>query len=143
MSLGKNTVRMIRSSMRKPFIYRVLYHWSQYLLCKPFVLYSDHEALKFINHQHKLNRRHAMWIEFLHAYSFTIKHKTGVQNVVANVLSRNNALLTSLHIEIIGFDIMKELYCDDEDFRNIWKAYEQRLSKTLSLLIDSFLKVPY
>ena len=37
-------------------IYKALYHWSQYLLCKPFVLYSDHEALKFINHQHKLNR---------------------------------------------------------------------------------------
>ena len=38
-------------------IYRALFHWSQYLLYKPFVLFPDHEALKFINHQHKLNRR--------------------------------------------------------------------------------------
>ena len=36
-------------------IYRALFHWSQYFLYKPFVLFSDHEALKFINHQHKLN----------------------------------------------------------------------------------------
>ena len=27
-------------------IYRALYHWSQYLLAKPFVLFNDHEALK-------------------------------------------------------------------------------------------------
>ena len=48
-------------------IYRALFHWSQYLLCKPFVLFSDHEALKFINHQHKLNRRYETWVEFLQA----------------------------------------------------------------------------
>ena len=59
-------------------IYRALYHWSQYLLAKPFVLFSDHEALKFINHQYKLNRRHATWVEFLQVYNFTIKHKASV-----------------------------------------------------------------
>ncbi|GJS56056.1 putative reverse transcriptase domain-containing protein [Tanacetum coccineum] len=56
-------------------IVRALDHWSQYLLSKPFVLYSDHEALKFINGQHKLDRRRALWVEFLQAYIFVIKHK--------------------------------------------------------------------
>ena len=65
-------------------IYRALYHWSQYLFCKPFVLYSDHDELKFINHQYKLNKRHAMLVEFLQAYSFTIKHKVSVQNVIVD-----------------------------------------------------------
>ena len=102
-------------------IYRVLFHWSQYLLYKPFVLFSDHEALKFINHQHKLNRRHATWVEFLQAYNFTIKHKAGVHNVVADALSRRHALVTSMQVQVVGFDVLKELYEEDADFGEIWK----------------------
>ncbi|GKE37948.1 putative reverse transcriptase domain-containing protein, partial [Tanacetum coccineum] len=33
--------------------------WPHYLLSNEFVLFSDHEALKFINGQHKLKFRHA------------------------------------------------------------------------------------
>ena len=102
-------------------IYRALFNWSQYLLYKPFVLFSDHEALKFINHQHKLNRRHATWVEFLQAYNFTIKHKTGVHNVVADALSRRHALVTSMQVQVVGFDVLKELYEEDVDFGEIWK----------------------
>ena len=56
-----NDTRKKYSTYDKEFyaIYRALSHWSQYLLAKPFVQYSNHEALKFINHQHKLNKRHA------------------------------------------------------------------------------------
>ena len=100
-------------------IYRALFHWSQYLLYKPFVLFSDHEALKFINHQHKLNRRHETWVEFLQAYNFTIKHKAGVHNVVADALSRRHALVTSRQVQVVGFDVLKELYEEDADFGEI------------------------
>ena len=72
-------------------IYRALSQWSQYLLYKPFVLFPDYEAFrKFINHQHKLNKRHATRVEFLQAYNFTIKHKVGVHNGVADALSRKH-----------------------------------------------------
>ena len=62
-----NEARRKYSTYDKEFyaIYRALSQWSQYLLYKPFVLFSDHEALKFINHQHKLNKRHATWVQFL------------------------------------------------------------------------------
>ena len=103
-------------------IYRALFHWSQYLLYTPFVLFSDHEALKFINHQHKLNRRHATWVEFLQAYNFTIKHKAGVHNVVADALSRRHALVTSIQVQVVGFDVLKQLYEEDADFGEIWKV---------------------
>ncbi|XP_074289015.1 uncharacterized protein LOC141614158 [Silene latifolia] len=34
-------------------IIKALMHWNHYLMPKPFVLHSDHEALKYINGQHK------------------------------------------------------------------------------------------
>jgi len=46
-------------------IVRCLEHWSHYLIAKEFILHSDHEALKYIQGQHKLNSRHAKWVEYL------------------------------------------------------------------------------
>jgi len=47
---------------------RALDHLSHYLRPKQFVLYSDYEALKYLNGQHKLNPRHAKWVEFLQSF---------------------------------------------------------------------------
>ena len=84
--------------------------------------FLDHEALKFINHQHKLNQRHATWVEFLQAYNFIIKHKAGVHNVVVDALDRRHALVTSMQVQVVGFDVLKELYEEDADFVEIWKV---------------------
>lgn len=111
------------STYEKEFyaIIRALDHWSHYLLPKPFILFSDHEALKFINGQQKLNRRHALWVEFLQAYSFVIKHKAGSQNQVADALSRRHMLLSTLQVSVVGFEILKELYKGDPYFGAIWE----------------------
>ncbi|GJS32148.1 RNA-directed DNA polymerase [Tanacetum coccineum] len=60
-----------------------------------FMLFSDHEALKYINGQHKLKPRHAKWVEFYQAFSFSIIHKAGSQNQVADALSRRHSLVTT------------------------------------------------
>ena len=75
---------------------------------------------KFINHQHKLNKRHAAWVEFLQSYNFTIKHKSGVQNVVADALSRKHSLLSAMEVKVVGFETFKDLYENDVDFGSIW-----------------------
>ena len=41
---------------------QTLKHWRHYLICKEFILFSDHEALKWLNSQKKVNPRHAKWI---------------------------------------------------------------------------------
>jgi len=53
-----------------------------------FILHSDHEALKNIKGQHKLNSHHANWVEYLQLFHFTIKHRSGKLNEGANALSR-------------------------------------------------------
>ncbi|KAI4370397.1 hypothetical protein MLD38_018752 [Melastoma candidum] len=83
------------------------------------MLHTDHEALKYINGQHKLSRRHAKWVEFLQAFTFVLKHKPGAKNVVADALSRKMTLLTAMETKLIGFEYLKDLYKDDEDFGGI------------------------
>jgi len=44
---------------------RTLETWQHYLWPKEFVIHSDHESLKHLRSQGKLNRRHAKWVEFI------------------------------------------------------------------------------
>ncbi|XP_074304844.1 uncharacterized protein LOC141639673 [Silene latifolia] len=103
-------------------IVRALMHWSHYLKPKPFVLHSDHEALKYINGQHKLNHRHSKWVEFLQSFTLSSKYKEGKQNIVADALSRRYSLLSVMEQKVLGFQFMKELYKDDPDFYEDWLA---------------------
>ena len=41
---------------------RALKAWEHYLVSKEFFIHSDHESLKYLKGQHKLNKRHAKWM---------------------------------------------------------------------------------
>lgn len=86
---------------------------------KQFVLHSDHQALKFINGQHKLNSRHAKWVVFLQSFSIVSKYKQGGTNVVANALSRRYSILSILAARVLRFSMMKEYYKQDEEMATI------------------------
>ncbi|XP_074300731.1 uncharacterized protein LOC141632040 [Silene latifolia] len=97
-------------------IVRALDHWSHYLRPKSFILHSDHEALKHIHGQQKLNPRHAKCVEFLQSFTFSSKYKTGSSNIVADALSRRHCLLVELDVRLLGFEHIKELYKVDPSF---------------------------
>ncbi|GJX33949.1 gag-pol polyprotein [Tanacetum coccineum] len=105
---------------------------------RPFVLFSDHEALKYINGQHKLNPRHAKWVEFLQMYSFVSKHKAGSSNVVADALSRRHSMLSILEARVLGFSFIKELYESYPDFGPLLCS-SPNLSKGPYVVQDGFL----
>jgi hypothetical protein len=96
-----------------------LRHWSSYLAYNDFILYSDHEALKHLNSQDKLSSRHAKWAAYVQQFYFTIKHKAGALNRVADALSRKSSLLVTMTNEVLGFDFIKELLHTDSFFGHI------------------------
>ena len=65
----------------------------------------DHESLKHLKSQQKLNKRHARWVEFIETFPYVIKYKKGNSNVVVDALSRRYALITMLNARLMGFEI--------------------------------------
>ena len=98
---------------------RTLQTWQHYLLSKEFVKHSDHESLKFLKSQGKLNKRNARWVEFLEQFPYVNKHKQGKANIVADALSRRHSLISILETKFLSLDYIKELYPKDIDFSPI------------------------
>jgi hypothetical protein len=98
---------------------RCLETWQHYLWPKKFVIHSDHEFLKHIRSQGKLDRRYAKWVEFIESFPYVIKHKKGKKNVITDALSRRYALLTQLDYKIFGLEIIKDQYVHDVDFKDV------------------------
>ena len=114
-------------------VVQALKNWRHYLLPKEFILETDHSALKYLQSQEKLQVRHAKWVSFLQEYSFIIKHRPGVENKVADalsrkrslaaikgVISRKKCLVGTLEVEVTDLVSIKALYEDDADFGSIF-----------------------
>ncbi|XP_073119633.1 uncharacterized protein [Henckelia pumila] len=101
---------------------RVLKTWQHYLRPKELVIHTDHESLKHLKGQQKLNKRHAKWVAFVETFPYVIKYKQGKENVVADALSRSYVLLTTLDSKFLGFEHVKELYVSDVDFGEIYAS---------------------
>ena len=95
---------------------RSLETWQHYLLPKKFVIHSDHESLKYLKGQLKLNKRHAKWSEIIESFPYIVKYKKGKENIVADALSRRHALLSQLDAKILGLESIKDLYTTDTCF---------------------------
>jgi hypothetical protein len=98
---------------------RCLETWQHYLWPNEFVIHSNHESLKHIRSQGKLNRRHAKWVEFIKSFPYVIKHKKGKENVIADALSRRYALLTQLDYKIFGLETIKDQYVHGADIKDV------------------------
>ena len=84
---------------------RTLETWQHYLWPKEFVIHTaDHESLKHLKEQGKLNRRHANWVEFIETFPYVIKYKQRKENIVADALSRRYAFVSSLNAKLLGFE---------------------------------------
>uniref|UniRef100_A0A2N9HQM2 Integrase catalytic domain-containing protein n=1 Tax=Fagus sylvatica TaxID=28930 RepID=A0A2N9HQM2_FAGSY len=66
--------------------------WQHYLWPREFVIHTDHESLKHLKGQDKLNKRHARWMEYIETFPYVIRYKQGKENTVADALSRRHVI---------------------------------------------------
>lgn len=94
----------VRSSMRRgksgqPMsrnaVFRALKTWESYPIPHEFVIYNDHQSLRYFKTQKHINKMHAHWVAYLEQFAYVIKHKSRVTNKVANALSRHANLLVT------------------------------------------------
>ncbi|KAE8672853.1 putative CCCH-type zinc finger family protein [Hibiscus syriacus] len=116
-------------------IVQSLKHWRHYLVQKEFILFTDHEALKYINGQHKLSRRHAKWVAYLQEFTFTLRHQAGSLNCVADALSRRTLLLTTMSTKVAGFETFTDMQQIISELHN--EGHFGR-DKTLALISSEF-----
>jgi hypothetical protein len=105
-------------------IIQALKKWRDYLVPREFVLYSNNQDLQFITRQEKLNQRHAKRIEFMQNFTFVIKHTVGNANKVVDALSRRCLILQEFQVKTLGFEHLKDMYCDDANFMEAYEACE-------------------
>jgi len=97
------------------------------------VIHSDHESLKFLKSQAKLNK-HAKWVEFLEQFPYVIKHKQGKANIMAYAFSKRHYLLSMVETKFLSFDHIKGFYAKDDDFSSIVSECHLGANKNLHLL---------
>jgi hypothetical protein len=92
------------------------------LMAKRVVIHSDHESLKHLKGQGKLNRRQVKWVEFIETFPYVIKYKQGKENIVAGTLLHMYILLNTMNTRLLCFEYVKALYADDFYFAEIYNA---------------------
>lgn len=105
--------------------------WRVYLhgTPEPFIIYTDHESLKYLDSQRHLSRRQARWMTTLAEYNYQIVYRRGSLNTVPDALSRrpdyelsvldNVGNISQATVSIPG--LSKEAYLADKYFKPIYE----------------------
>ena len=92
--------------------------WKHYLEGGKFRIVTDHYSLKYFMTQPNLSKRQARWLDFLAEFDFIIDHRPGKSNVVADALSRLNAVgketKSAGHPDLQMFQELEQLYSKDK-----------------------------
>jgi hypothetical protein len=69
-------------------------------------------------------------------FTFVIKHISGTANKVVDALSRKCLLLQEFRIKTLGFDDLRNMYADDQDFKEAYEAAENPILRDRSPWIE-------
>lgn len=85
-------------------------------------MFTDNQALSYINTQEKLRNKHLKWMEYLKSFTFIIKHNKGKLKKVENALNRRIMIVQEIYLQSIGMEIFHNLYKEDEDISEAYKV---------------------
>jgi ribosomal protein L21E len=80
----------------------VIQKWRPYLLGKPFIVKTDHQSLKFLLEQKVGTSFSVEMVTKLIGYDFTVEYKKGVENRVADALSRRDDWEPEITISLLS-----------------------------------------
>jgi len=78
-----------------------------------------------VNSQPKLHHRHALWVEYLPSFAFVLKHKPGVENAVADALSRKVCTIRRQETVVTDLEGVLHEYANCPDFGPILKVLQE------------------
>ena len=73
--------------------------WRPYLLGRPFIMRIAHQSLKFLLEQRIATLAQQKWLAKLLGHAFIVEYKKGVENKVANALSKRSNYMSGQHEE--------------------------------------------
>jgi len=117
-------------------IMHVLHKFRQYLVCRRFIVKTNHNSLRFFLNQRDLNDHKKKWVRKLKAYDFDIEYMKGKNNVVVDALSRKPTLcsLTSISADWKVSIILE--YAKDSFATNI---FDKLVDHNRYKVVDEFL----
>lgn len=113
--------------------------WRHYLDGQTTTVFTDHQALKYIQQQQKLNQRQARWLDLLQGYDLDIQHMPGRLNRVADALSRRPDLAVNIQNIVASTatipdhfkEDIRQAYEKDDYFLPKFKAVQQQSDPAL------------
>jgi hypothetical protein len=69
-------------------------------------------------------------------FTFVIKHISGTANKVVDALSKKCFLSQEFKVRTLGFDDLRDMYADDQDFKEAYEAVENPILRDRSQWVE-------
>lgn len=134
------------STYEKEFLAIVLAvtKWRSYLLGNHFIIRTDHHSLKFLMEQKMLTPMQQKWLSKLLGFDYEIVYKKGIENKVADALSRVTNIDCSLYaMYTVASDLLLQLQTSwetDAGLQQLMQKIQDGTAKPYFTLTDQQLR---
>ncbi|KAL4342538.1 hypothetical protein GQ457_08G013440 [Hibiscus cannabinus] len=108
--------------------------WSSYLIGRHFKIRTDHKSLRFLAENQAVTHSQQKWVMKMMGYDYEVCYKKGINNVVANGLSRRPLKVQCkvMAVSHVSTDTLKRVantWMQDSKLKKIIKELEQGTGK--------------